>query len=467
MRPSSAIHVAVAALIGWTVAFGQAERAVTTAPPSKPADVAGAVRSAAEAGDLCFRLSTPAEVKALLGAPTKEQEVQEGGDKAIVLEYPGVQAVFRRFYGRGMYVLFRVVVEGKPLDIGMDRVTTLRRVDDLARMDTFSGLANVSLVKLDLREHLSTLGRLHFDTRTQWPSVDRLPKGFDPARLLEDGKNPGLGVRRLHQQGIDGRGVHIAIIDQPLLREHREYKDRVVDYQAIDVEGVPPQMHGPAVASIAVGRECGTAPAASLHYYAVPTWKWWDEHCKPYAALLDRIVEDNRELPAARKVRVVSLSLGAFSQWPDHELWTKAVKQAADQGILVLSCDPADLRVAILKRNTAGDPELPASYAGQQFWERFVAPRDALGVLAGNRTTAYFSGPDDYLFWRDGGMSWTTPYLAGLAALACQVNPDINPPAIPDLWKKTAAKTAAGLVVDPAAFIEAVRKAAVATNAAP
>ena len=398
---------------------------------------------------------------------TKEQEVQEGGDKAIVLEYPGVQAVFRRFYGRGMYVLFRVVVEGKPLDIGMDRVTTLRRVDDLARMDTFSGLANVSLVKLDLREQLGALGRLHFDTRTQWPSVDRLPKGFDPARLLEDGKNPGLGVRRLHQQGIDGRGVHIAIIDQPLLREHREYKDRVVDYQAIDVEGVPPQMHGPAVASIAVGRECGTAPAASLHYYAVPTWKWWDEHCKPYAALLDRIVEDNRELPAARKVRVVSLSLGAFSQWPDHELWTKAVKQAADQGILVLSCDPADLRVAILKRNTAGDPESPTSYARQQFLEQFVGPRDALGVLAGNRTTAYFSGPDDYLFWRDGGMSWTTPYLAGLAALACQVNPDINPPAIPDLWMKTAAKTAAGLVVDPAAFIEAVRKAAVATKAAP
>ena len=109
MRPRSAIHVAVAALIGWTVAFGQAERVVTTAPPSNPADVAGAVRSAAEAGELCFRLSTPAEMKTLLGAPTKEQEVQEGGDKAIVLEYPGVQAVFRRFYGRGMYTIADLV----------------------------------------------------------------------------------------------------------------------------------------------------------------------------------------------------------------------------------------------------------------------------------------------------------------------------------------------------------------------
>ena len=131
-----------------------------------------------------------------------------------------------------------------------------------------------------------------------------------------------------------------------------------------------------------------------------------------------------------------------------------------------MTCDPADLRVAILKRNTAGDPESPTGYARQRFLEQFVFS-GALGVLAGNRTTAYFSGPDDYLFWRDGGMSWTTPYLAGLAALACQVNPDINPPAIPDLWMKTAAKTTAGLMVDPAAFLEAVRKAAVATKAAP
>jgi hypothetical protein len=80
-------------------------------------------------------------------------------------------------------------------------------------------------------------------------------------------------------------------------------------------------------------------------------------------------------------------------------------------------------------------------------------------VPAGNRSTASYTGPDDYIFWRDGGASWTVPYLAGLAALACQVNPEIEPKAIPDLWMKTAAKTSAGMVVDPPAFIEAVRKA--------
>ena len=344
----------------------------------------------------------------------------------------------------------------------MERTLTLRRVDDLAKLDAFSGVANVSLVKLDLREQLAKLNRLPFDNRTQWPPKDKMPKGFEPAKLLQAGTNPGLGVRKLHEQGIDGRGVHIAIIDQPLLRDHREYKDRVVAYEVIDAEGVLPQMHGSPVTSIAVGKTCGIAPAASVHYYATPMWKWWNEHCKPYSALLDRIVEQNRKLPAGQKVRVVSISLGAFSEWPDHELWVKAVEHAAAEGILVVSCDPADLRIAILKRDLAKDPDTAESYARQMFF----GPRDALGVPAGNRATAYFAGPDDYIFWRAGGMSWTVPYLAGLAALAYQVDPGIKPQAIPDLWTKTASSTAAGLVVNPMAFIAAVRKAAAAAKTA-
>ena len=41
--------------------------------------------------------------------------------------------------------------------------------------------------------------------------------GFDPAKLLEEGKNPGLGIHELHEEGIDGENVGIAVFDQPLL----------------------------------------------------------------------------------------------------------------------------------------------------------------------------------------------------------------------------------------------------------
>jgi hypothetical protein len=56
-------------------------------------------------------------------------------------------------------------------------------------------------------------------------------------------------------------------------------------------------------------------------------------------------------------------------------------------------------------------------------------------------------------------MSWAAPYLAGLAALAYQVDPQIEPERIVELWLQTAVQTEAGPIINPVGFIEAVRKA--------
>ncbi len=154
--------------------------------------------------------------------------------------------------------------DGEQIDIGQNRPIELRTEADLAKFDPFWGYAGVSLAKLDLRNHTATLEKMPFDSRTGWPSPDKLPEGFDPGRRLTEGKNPGLGVRALHAQGIDGRGVGIAIIDQPLLRDHEEYTRRIAHYEPIEVFMVPAQMHGPPVSSIAVGKDCGVAQGRAL-----------------------------------------------------------------------------------------------------------------------------------------------------------------------------------------------------------
>jgi hypothetical protein len=120
-----------------------------------------------------------------------------------------------------------------------------------------------------------------------------------------------------------------------------------------------------------------------------------------------------------------------------------------------VTCDQAYYRIATLKRKLGLDADSPTNYVNQFGW----GMKDMLGVPAGNRSTASRTGPNDYMFWRQGGMSWTVPYLAGLATMAFQVDPELKPQAIPDLWSKTASKTSAGLVVNPPAFIQAVRKA--------
>jgi hypothetical protein len=337
------------------------------------------------------------------------------------------------------------------VDIGCERQLVLRTVDDFSKLDSFWGLAGVSMAKLDLRNQMKAVSKFTFDSRTVWPAQDKLPTGFEPARLLEEGKNPGLAVRKLHAAGINGKGVGIAIIDQPLLKEHEEYKDRIVAYKEVDTDGAGPQMHGPAVASIAVGKKCGVAPGASLYYFAVPCWKWLRN--EPWAEQLERIIEVNRTLTDTPKIRVVSISLGAFSERPNPACWNAAVKKAEENGILVVTCDPQFMQLATLKRLEDRPEPGPADYV--RGW--FGYPAGALCVPAANRTLASLWGPHCYTYDRTGGMSWTVPYVAGVAALAWQVDPSLKPQAMLELLKGTTVKTAVGSVLNPVGVIEAVR----------
>ena len=121
-----------------------------------------------------------------------------------------------------------------------------------------------------IKDALSVRSLLYadFDSKTQWPASDKLPTDFDRQKIMEISKDPGLGIRKLHDQGITGNGVGIAIIDQTLLVDHIEYKDRIRIYEeAEDITGgwLETQMHGPAVASIAVGKTVGVAPDADLY----------------------------------------------------------------------------------------------------------------------------------------------------------------------------------------------------------
>ena len=205
-------------------------------------------RQAAAERKILYKLTTPEELKAVLGPAVSESKDRDGGMEMLVLQYPDVTARFARMRDNqapftlqtisgkgGLLDSLLGLTKAGPIDIGQNRPIVLRSVEDLAKFDPFWGFAGVSLAGLDLRDQKATLEKMPFDSRTQWPARDRLPEGFDPRRRLEEGKNPGLGVAGLHAQGIDGHGVGIAIIDQPLLKEHQEYVGQLVRYEPIEV----------------------------------------------------------------------------------------------------------------------------------------------------------------------------------------------------------------------------------------
>ncbi len=409
------------------------------------------IKEGIKSGEIAYKLTTPEEIRALLGEPLEQQEDREGGIQMLGYEYPDIQMAFWKMRNDpAPFTLRRIYYKKKQIDIGEGKKLVLRTNDDLEKIDRFWGLANVSLVKLDLRDQIKFLNSTTFDTLTEWPSEDKLPQEFRPAQIVANAKNPGLGIRALHEKGIDGTGVGIAIIDQPLLLGHTEYTNNLTRYDETGLKDLSPQMHGSPVTSIAVGKNLGVAPGASLTYFAVPMW---ERDNMPYITALKKILEWNKILPEQEKIRAVSISNGMFPHYPHYEEWKEILAQAESQGILVVTCDQAVFEYGILSLKLGKDPDKPENYDRGYY----SSEGDVIRVPGANKTVASYRGNDAYTFDRMGGMSWGAPYLAGLAALAYQVNPDIQPKEIIQLLISTVVKTDAGPIVNPGDFIEKVR----------
>jgi hypothetical protein len=298
-------------------------------------------------------------------------------------------------------------------------------------------LRSRDLSALDLRSTTPPLSMSDFDDRTEWPAPDRMPADFNPGQILELGKNPGMGVRQLHAQGITGRGVGIAIIDTLLLVDHAEYKPNLDWYEEIDARrGDAARMHAAAVASIAVGRTAGVAPGARLFFIGVGDNPI--PYLRAYSAFargVRRVVELNQRLPEGKKIRVLSMSTGWSPGVPGAEELENAVNDAKASGIFVVSTvldRSYGFRFAGLGRPVFADPDRVESYeptlswTGQFYQDRWRA-QDRLLVPKDSRTTASPTGNSEYVFYRAGGLSWSVPYIAGAYALATQADPRITP----------------------------------------
>jgi subtilisin family serine protease len=348
-------------------------------------------------------------------------------------------------------------------------------------------LRRCDLSKLDLRASLEDLMYAHFDDRTVWPAPDRMPSGFDWKKIMELGKNPGLGVRRLHERGITGRGVRVAIIDQPLLIHHQEYADRVRLYEGMDLQGrTDPVMHGAMVASIALGKSVGVAPEAELYYIAM---QFIDKNTlRRLARSVDRILEVNRHLPKGNKIRVISISKGWFRSDEGYKDITEAVQKAQAAGMLIVCTSLEYVYEGLdfdgLGRPPLADPDVfesyePALVGAKWFWSRphpgsheSPAPGLCFSVPRDSRTTASPAGTNDYVFYREGGLSKAVPYIAGVYALAVQADPAITPERFWTLAARTGRTIELnrggitkplGPIIDPVRLIRAIQAGETAT----
>ncbi len=357
-------------------------------------------------------------------------------------------------------------------------------------------LEHCDLSELDLTDKFDILINSSFDTKTQWPT--ELPEPFNPDRILEVGKNPGLGLRELHKGGITGRNIGIAIIDYPLLTGHIEYRKRLKLYEEIQVGRGYANMHGTAMSSIAVGEKIGTAPGANLYFIGTFNTKRRKKGTSSRAKLdfsnearaINRLLEINDRLPENRKIRVISISTCWAPGNDGYNEMNETVKKAKAKGIFIIS---SNLFEAYgykfffhgLDRDPLKNPDDFSAYSviGWEEWisllgesrfpefiriyeEKFESSlkSDILLIPIYSRTEASPAGKKEYTFCRRTGWSNVPPYIAGIYALACQVKPDITPEIFWEIALETGEerivqkgeKKFRGKIINPVKLIQAI-----------
>jgi hypothetical protein len=347
---------------------------------------------------------------------------------------------------------FGLVEHPSPRNFDRGRIVVLPTYDPNLDKQRQVDLRSTDISGIDVSRRLNDLLYADFDDKTRWPA--KLPEGFSPAKIMELGKNPGLGIQQLHSQGITGKGIGLAIIDQPLLVDHIEYKDNLRLYEEIHIDSDKASMHGPAVASIAVGKNVGVAPEADLYYIAewhgYNTEKGFQWDFSYLVQSIERILEINKNLPNEKKIRVISISVGWTPEQKGYKQMMAVVEKAIREGVFIVSSSIRNYYdhkyiFSGLGRSPNADPDQFTSYSPGIFWMKkldSIAKQENNGntllVPMDSRCTASPTGINDYVFYREGGWSWSIPYIAGLYVLACQVDKDITP----ELFWQTALATA-------------------------
>jgi len=299
---------------------------------------------------------------------------------------------------------------------------------------------------LNLKRSLPDLQFSTFDTKTIWPSADKLPAEFDPLQVLEMGKLAGPGLGELHRFGITGQGVGIALIDHTLLADHESIVEQLRVYdEAEDMPEEWPDLltfgptRGTALASLLVGKDVGVAPGADLYYFGIPDCTDQSDRVD-YGCLakgLEKMGALNQELPDGRKIRIVIIPLDFRAGDTGYDLVSPLVKEAKDAGMMVLFPSTAQFKYLGMGRSPLADPNRYESYGPSMMEEKgyfdTVTGRfsDRLYFPMDSHVVATSTGQQDYFLWRQGDRSETLAYLGAAYALALQVRPDLTPD---DFW---------------------------------
>ena len=309
-------------------------------------------------------------------------------------------------------------------------------------------LRGKNLQGFNLSDRIYDIEHSIFDNYTKWSEMKNIP--YKPLQILNINADPGMNIKKIHKKGITGKGITIAIIDQYFTVDHLEFKNRIKHIASFpDIQNDYNSYHGPAVTSIAIGKNIGVAPEATVVYFSAESTNKNKELTCQYEveameALIHYILEGNI-------VHALSISSGANRSRPYYQEYLKCRNELSKLGVAIFSTDmfmhdseyffyglkkeqnlnpnneeffePISWNDWIIKMNNF--PEILIDYEiylenNQNSQYPILLPLDGATTVAGNLSD------ENYCFKFVSGGSWLPPYLAGIYALCCQVDIDID-----------------------------------------
>lgn len=310
------------------------------------------------------------------------------------------------------------------------------------------GVSVADLENLDLSKlPKDLLYRISFSTMTKWPSKDKLPKDFDPKKLIDNAKTfKGLGVERLHTQGITGKGVTIAYIDKPFDTRHVEFNSEKIKY--IPMGNGIFDFHGYAVAARLAGQNIGVAKDIDLIYYACGGKSERYEY-------LDGLVYD--ELRSLKDIikrwenneRIDAIGMSGSIPYQISLIKDEKLKKQFETTYDKLKKKLDELGIPLIDSETFWDkgfsycfkidPKLPNDDK-DNFFDKFSAMSNSekMSVIDADKCIPLAYTLDGYKYENFiGSASWSIPQVVGLYALAKQIDKEVTFDEFVDITRKT------------------------------
>ncbi len=306
-------------------------------------------------------------------------------------------------------------------------------------------------------------GAVFLDQQIGIPSGE-MEQLTDTFRPLMDNANVTLGVDKLHEQGITGKGTTVCVIDTGIA-QHPDVKDRIIGFKDMvngRDEAYDDQGHGTHCAGIVAGdgsssngKYVGAAPEANLVGVKVLDSRGSGSFSNVIKGIQWAV--ENKE---KYSIDVISMSLGGYVQQSyKQDPVTQAVEAAYANGITTVIAAgnegpssgtigspgnaPNALTIGAMDdKGTVDRSDDDLAYFSSRGPSR-IDKLEKPDILApGVNITSLSNRGNGYVSMS--GTSMATPFAAGVAALMHQVKPGISPDQCKGLLMQTADKLEKG-----------------------